>query len=673
MNVIPVTVGAPGRAGDASRRASLLAAAFLCLLMVLKVAYAAATGPVTQLPFVVALFVLPLLCAFRGPRAVLAHYRWPVLAVQGVLTWAPFAIFGGSWLVGIGGLLAGMVLLMAAGPVSWLAAGALLIADVVVRITLVGLPSGGPAWYEIVWVILVFVDDALAFFGMVRLAQLVGQLQQARNQAGGLAVAAERLKAAQDLQSAVGQGLAAVAAMTAAARHALPQDPGGARAQMNAAGTAAREAAERARAVTAGRRGPASPLPLTGGTAVIGARLARAVLVVELCAYAVQSFDNVILDHNGVRLTTLVAIGLAVSVAAQLYHSLAARSWTRPRMWPLTLGLQGVLAYAVFLPPIREFSDLTPFFAGSVLLLVPGWRRWAGYAAVVISWSALFALVPLHSVPASSKSAFWILYEAGTIAAVGLQVYGLSRLTGIVGELETLRRQLERIAAVRERLRVARDVHDLLGLNLSALALKSDLIGKLIGRDDARAAAELEEMSGVCAAARADITLVTGEGWQLSLATEVAAAREVLASAGVQVQSSLPAGELPAAAGDVLAPVLREAVTNILRHSAAASCVIEVTTADSTVRLAISNDGVGSQLGPAISRHGQSAGGGSGLANLAARAQAAGGRLASRRADGRFELIAEIPVGGGADEVAEHAVDGRSDPGADSQTVRAVP
>ncbi len=655
---MPITVGATGRAGDASRLASLLAVAVLCLLMVLKAAYAAATGPVAQVPFVVALFVLPLLCAFPGPRVALAHYRWPVLMVQGVLTWAPFAIFGGRWVAGIGGLLAGLVLLMVAGPVSWLAAGALLISDVLVRITLVGLPSGNPAWYETVAVILVFVDDALAFFGMVRLAQLVGQLQEARNGAEGLAVAAERLKAAQDLQSAVGRGLAAVAAMTAAARQALPDDPGGARAQMEAAGSTAREAVERVRAVTLARRGASSPeLAVTGAGAVIAARLAQAVLVVELCAYAVQSLDNDIIGHDGVRAVALVAIGLTVAVVLQLYHSLAARSQGSPRVWPLTLGLQAVLAYAVFLPSVSGLVVLTPFLAGSVLLLVPGWRRWAGYLAVVVSWSALYATVPLHGVPASDRSAFWVLYEAGTVAGVGLLVYGLSRLAGVAGQLETLRRQLDRMAAVRERLRVTRDVHDLLGLSLSALALKTDLVRKLIGRDDARAAAELEEMSRACAAARADVTLVTGEGRQLSLASEVAAARDVLASAGVQVHSSIPAGELPAAAGDVLAPVLREAVTNILRHSAAASCVIEITTADSTVRLAISNDGVTSQPGRADGRGGQGAGGGSGLANLTDRAQAAGGRLASRRADGRFELIAEIPVSGAVDgdAIAGHA------------------
>jgi two-component system, NarL family, sensor histidine kinase DesK len=111
------------------------------------------------------------------------------------------------------------------------------------------------------------------------------------------------------------------------------------------------------------------------------------------------------------------------------------------------------------------------------------------------------------------------------------------RLAGLARELEGLRDRLARMAAVRERLRVARDVHDLLGLGLSAIALKSDLIAALIGRDDSRAAAEIEEMSRICAAVRADARLVTGDGRRLSLVAELAAAEQILTSAGIEVRA----------------------------------------------------------------------------------------------------------------------------------------
>jgi two-component system sensor histidine kinase DesK len=197
------------RADDASRRASVLAAAVLCLLFAVRVADVVALhGPVTaeallQVPFTVALFIVPVLCAFAGTRERLARRRWLVLGVQAVLTWVPFAVFGGSWQVGIGGLLAGLVLLMIPGWMSWLAAGALLAADVVVRASVVGLPWE-PAWSGALYAVITFVDDTAVVFGMIRLAQLVGDLHEARGRAAGLAVAVERLEAAEALRSAVG-------------------------------------------------------------------------------------------------------------------------------------------------------------------------------------------------------------------------------------------------------------------------------------------------------------------------------------------------------------------------------------------------------------------------------------------------------------------------------------
>lgn len=637
-------VSAPARSpGDLSRHADVLAAAVLCLALVRYIAYAADPlfgGGAAQVPFVVAVFVLPVLCAFRGPRLALARARWPVLAVQGGLTWVPFAVFGGRWQVGVGGLLAGLVLLTAPGLVSWLVAGALLAADVAVRAGIVGLPlADAPEWARALWPVVAFADLGLVFFGVIRLAQLVGELQQAQDQQAGLAIAAERLTAAGDLQAAVGERLDGIAAMAAAARRALARDPGEARAQVTTAGSSARQAAAQARALTLGRRAlpPAGPAAPPGG-AVIGARLAWAVLVVVLCGYATAAFISNAAAGLGPWRMAFLAAGIAASMVLQLHHSWAARQGRRPRAWPVTLGLQAVLAYVFFLPPLHVFFTLTPFLAGSVLLLVPGRRRWAGYVAVIVSWSALYTTVPWA--PASDRGALTTLYEAAAIAGVGLLVYALSGLAGMAAELEAVRGELAQMAAVRERLRVARDVHDLLGLGLSAIALKTDLIGKLIGRDDDRAAAEIGELGRTCAAARADIRLVTGGGQQLSLAAELAAAGQILASAGVQVHPSMPAGPLPASADSALAVVLREAVTNILRHSTATACTIQATVGDGTVRMTVRNDGVTGPPGGGS----RGAGGGRGLANLTARVQAAGGQLAARCHGGWFELTAEIPL-----------------------------
>jgi two-component system sensor histidine kinase DesK len=628
-----------GVAGDASRRASALAITVLVLILAARLFDVLHAGQGGQVPFTVALFVLPLLYAVPATWPLLSRHRWLVLAVQGVLTWMPFAVFGSAWQIGIGGLLAGLVLLMMPGRVPWLLAGGLLVAEVVVRATMTGLPTA-PAWYGVIKVVTYYVDDALEFFAMVRLSQIVVEVEQARAAAAGLAVAGERLQAARDLQAAIGERLAGIGAMAAAAQQALSRDAARARAQIAAAGAAARDAVAQARQMTVRQRGavgPESLVPPSGG-AVIAARLAWAVLVVVLLAYATDSVADVVASGYGARLTALVVTDIVLVTALQLHHSWSVRGGGKPRAWPVTLGLQAVLVYAFLFPFVAAYvGALAPFLAGSVLLLVPGRWRWAGYAAVMVSWPVLSLTIPQRGITdLAGQRVFLALLLAAEVAVVGLVVYGLARLAALARELEALHGELARVAVVAERLRIARDVHDLLGLGLSAAALKADLAGALIGGDDARAAAELGELGRICAASRADIRRVTGEGQQLSLAAELSAARQILASAGIGVRADIPAGPLPAVADQVLATVLREAVTNILRHSTATTCTIEARPCDRGLQLRVANDGAQPTVvgGPP----------GSGLANLTARVQAVGGLLASRQADGTFDLVAEIPL-----------------------------
>ncbi len=633
-----------GTASGPSRRATAFALAVLCLLMAARVADVAGSGQPGQVPFTVALFVLPLLYAYPRTRRLLDRCRWQVLAVQAVLTWVPFVIFGSNWQEGIGGVLAGLVLLMVPGRVSWLLAGGLLAAEVTGRAFGTGLPSGVPTWMGVLWVTTYYVDDALVFFGMVRLAQIVAEVEQARFQAAELAVSRERLQAAGSLQAGVGQRLTEVAACTAAARRALSHDAAQAREQIAVAAVMARDAIARARSVTAGEGEPSRHKPVASSSAVIGARLAWAVLVAVLLVFVVENSGYIVASQYGTARAALTIGDIALIAILQLYLSAAVRQGRRPRGWPVTLALQVVLAYAFVFPFIWAYSGfLGPFVAGSILLLVPGRWRWAGFAAVVASYPVLYAVLPLKGGTQGLSVAF---FYAAVTAEIGLMAYGLSRLAGLARELEGLHDQLARMAAVRERLRVARDVHDLLGLGLSAVALKADLVGALIGRDEGRAAAEIEEMSRICAAVRADLRLVTGDGRRLSLAAELAAAKQILSSADISVCARMPGGSLPAAADEVLAPVLREAVTNILRHAAATVCVIEVSARGGALRLYVGNDGAAQPVtAAATAARGQA--GGLGLANLDARVRSAGGRLATRQADGWFGLTAELPLDAG--------------------------
>src|SRR5260370_6815949 len=138
------TSAAAGTGGNASRRASAITVAVVCPLLVAKLAGGGASDEGAQAPFIVALFVLPLLYAVPGTRPLLARYTWPLLAVQAVLTFVPFALFGGQWAQGVAGLLAGLVLLTLPGRLSWPLAGLLLVAGCAVRAGPLRLPRAPP-------------------------------------------------------------------------------------------------------------------------------------------------------------------------------------------------------------------------------------------------------------------------------------------------------------------------------------------------------------------------------------------------------------------------------------------------------------------------------------------------------------------------------------------------
>jgi two-component system, NarL family, sensor histidine kinase DesK len=308
-------------------------------------------------------------------------------------------------------------------------------------------------------------------------------------------------------------------------------------------------------------------------------RLAQAVLVVVLCGLALLYLlfvaENVHGAPGGYSIP-VVALTIADAVALvilQLRHSWPSRGVARPRGWPVTLFLQAALTYALF--PLTGWHPLIMlgFLAGSVLLLVPAAPGWAAFAAVIATVPVLFAVKPIAGLSTREEWLGAMVFLTLDSAALGLLVYGLTRLAQLAVQLENLRGELARKAVAGERLRVARDTHDLLGLGLSAIAMKADLVGKLIGRDDARAGEEIAELARICATARADVRLVAGEARDLPLDAELAAARDVLASAGIDVRMCLSADPPPEAAA-VLVPVAgRRSRTSSSTAAQATACL----------------------------------------------------------------------------------------------------
>ncbi|HEY8473306.1 MAG TPA: histidine kinase [Natronosporangium sp.] len=627
------------------------AVAFLCLAMPAAAGIAAHWGGPAAGVVAATAFALPLLYAVPAGRVVWARWRDWLLAGQALLTYLPFAAFGGDWIAGLPGLLGALLLLTVAAPVSWLLFVAALAVEGLLRLV-VGVPHLSSV-YDVSVVLVVPVYAGLALFGLVRLADLVSELHATRTELATLTVGRERLRAAVRLRAAIGDRLDTVAARARAAAATLATAPDRARAELATAGGEARQALEQVRMLVADdRREPVPDPPATEPGAAAGSvapRLARAVLALVLVTFAVQLVLAAVLDpttSGPVRVVSVV--GIVALVALQLYHSAGWREQAGPPGWRWTLAAQLLLTLLGFVEVLHpSIHGLGGFVAGSLLLLLPRVWGWLGFAAVQLA-------LGVHTLMLPYLGAEDLVYQLLLTITTGLVVYGLSWLTGLAVALAEARREVARLAMVRERLRVAQDTHDLLGMGLSAVALKCDLAGRLIGRADGRAAAELAALAELAERARAEVLAVTGEPRQLSLRAELAAATEVLGSAGVAatVRTEPPEPRLPEPVDAVLATVLREAVTNVVRHAAASRCEIVLTVDRATARLRVSNDGAGGRPGdPSRRTDGEPprrAYGGRGLTNLAGRAGALGGDLATTVVGDRFELSVWLPLPDGS-------------------------
>ncbi|MGK5557390.1 sensor histidine kinase, partial [Actinomadura kijaniata] len=295
--------------------------------------------------------------------------------------------------------------------------------------------------------------------------------------------------------------------------------------------------------------------------------------------------------------------------------------WTRPRVryWPWLLGAQAVLSYLPMPWIGGAWAPVPGFLLGSLLVLF-GAAAWPAGVLVVAS---VGVLAPVLGADAATSANAVV-----SVLVTGLIVYGVASLARLSDELRAAGADLARSAVVSERLRAARDLHDLLGQSLTAILLKAELARRL---PPGRAGAELADIAAMAERARADMATVTGEAPRLELAKEVETARSILAAAGIEVTVTV-AGDPPAGAEPVLAVVLREAVTNVLRHSAATRCAVEVSGTGLTVR----NDGVSGAVTPP----------GSGLGNLATRLSEVDAALTAGPAgDGGFVLTATLRPG----------------------------
>jgi len=177
------------------------------------------------------------------------------------------------------------------------------------------------------------------------------------------------------------------------------------------------------------------------------------------------------------------------------------------------------------------------------------------------------------------------------VRGLGLDMIGVARLADVLRELHAARGERARRAVTEERLRLARDLHDLLGHTLSLITLKSELAGRLLEKEPARAAQEIHEIEREARQALREVREAVAGYRQPTLRSELAGARQMLEAAGITCTVEHMVGALPPAVDTVLAWTVREGVTNVIRHSRAQRCTIRVTSENGRVHVEVINDG----------------------------------------------------------------------------------
>jgi two-component system sensor histidine kinase DesK len=311
---------------------------------------------------------------------------------------------------------------------------------------------------------------------------------------------------------------------------------------------------------------------------------------------------------SGIRASYLLLIGMILMILFLSITYGSAFSW-------LFLGVSAMIG--VMLPPKRAFWAVM----GLTLLTL---------IVYVISSGGIAGTDWLHTIPL-------VLL----VRVLGLDIAGLNRLAEALWELNAARRELARQAVMEERLRMARDLHDLLGHTLSLITLKSELARRLIEKSSPQAVQEVTDIERVARHSLREVRETLTGYRQRTLASELDGARRILEAAGINCRIKQDTGTLPSRLDVIIAWTIREGVTNVIRHSRAEECLIRIDSGDEILRTEVINDGY---RGPDALANVT----GTGLAGLAERVAEHGGDIHAGpfpvESRPGFRLLVELPI-----------------------------
>jgi two-component system sensor histidine kinase DesK len=326
-------------------------------------------------------------------------------------------------------------------------------------------------------------------------------------------------------------------------------------------------------------------------------------------------------------------IQLAISYAFLVWGGVSIWFWMRACGRNHTAEIVGWIGMTVVL---TMFSLIEPQPAGTFLVFsfiaaaaIFSIQR-VGWAIGALTVLQVVLLVIRQADPASALNSLINSVLVGGVAVGGRLLWLSYR------ELVAAREEIARLAVSEERLRFARDVHDLLGQSLAMIVLKSELAARQLPADaDDSLRQELKDVARAARGSLSDLREAVAGYRRPTLQAEISSARAALRAAGIDFTIDDRLGPLPPEQDSVLAWCMREAVTNVLKHSGAHRCAVRLSRADAMARMHVADDGRGAE----------SLSGGSGLVGIRERIELVGGTVdVSPEEDRGFELTISVPA-----------------------------
>jgi two-component system, NarL family, sensor histidine kinase DesK len=316
--------------------------------------------------------------------------------------------------------------------------------------------------------------------------------------------------------------------------------------------------------------------------------------------------------HPQDRIVGWVALGVFVvayeALTIQAWRPVSSRFWRSWRFWtPYLLLYVGLVAV---LPSAHATGFVLCLYIAAISVVRFGVRAAAPIVAV-LALAALFVPVTIRSWHTDLSTSFSDVTPLG-ILVVGIVTFGVMQLQRANRGLTEARAQIARLSAENERSRIARDLHDLLGHSLTTITVKAGLARRLGETDPERAIEEIAEVEKLSRRALGEVRGVVSSYREVTLAGELARARELLRASGVDADLPTAVDVVDGDRHELFGWVLREGITNVVRHSRATACTVTL----SHTAVEISDNGIGGPMGS-----------GNGLAGLKERVAAVGAML----------------------------------------------